>query len=100
MPDHVYVYPTYLSRSASRARGRRVPTAQALPEVTVEQIVEAAKALGLKAQAEPDRQYPREFYSYGGRVKVLKKAGVPKAKLLRQLAQEIRKRGPRTAPSG
>ncbi len=92
MPDHVFVYPAYLTRTASRARGRRVPAAHAPEEATVEQIVEAAKALGFRAEAEPERSYPRQPSAYAGRVKVAKQSGISKTRLLRMLAQEIRKR--------
>jgi len=91
MPEHFYVYPAYLDRKLSRADGRRVPEAAGTPDVTVEEIAAAAKRLGWKAEAEPAKQYPRRFFSYAGRVKVTKRAGSPKAKSLRTLADEVRK---------
>ncbi len=93
MPDHVYVYPAYLAKDGSRADGRRVPATRAPPSATVEQILAAAKSLGLRAEAEPDRGYPREGRSEAGRVKVTKKAGLTKTRMLRMLADEIRKTG-------
>ncbi|MCI4330525.1 MAG: signal recognition particle subunit SRP19/SEC65 family protein [Thermoplasmata archaeon] len=92
MPDHFYVYPAYLLKSGSRALGRRVPTEVALPEVNVDQIMAAASSLGYRVVSEPDKQYPRQFYRYSGRVKVVKKAGVSKAKFLRELAETVRRR--------
>jgi len=94
MPDHIYVYPAYLSKEGSRADGRRVPSAHAPPTATVDQIVAAAKSLGFTAEAEPERGYPRQHAADAGRVKVTKRAGVTKTKLLRLLADEIRKAGP------
>jgi signal recognition particle subunit SEC65 len=91
MPEHFYVYPAYLEK-VSRAAGRRVPAGEALVDVSAEEIVEAARHLGVKAEAEPAKQYPRRFYTYAGRVKVTKKAGTPKTKLLRALAGELRRR--------
>lgn len=91
MPEHFYVYPAYLEK-VSRADGRRVPVADALTDVTAEEIVDAAKRLGAKAEAEPARQYPRRSFTYAGRVKVTKKAGSSKAKFLRSLAAELRRR--------
>ncbi len=92
MPDHFFVYPAYLDRGLARAMGRRVPAAEGVTEVTVDEIVAAAQALGLKATAEPDKQYPRTFFTYGGRVRVAKREGVTKAGFLRELAQEIARR--------
>jgi signal recognition particle subunit SRP19 len=94
MPDHIYVYPAYLTKEVSRADGRRVPAAHAPPTATVEQILAAAKALGFRAEAEPERGYPRQGSTEAGRVKVTKRSGVSKTKLLRLLADEIRKAGP------
>lgn len=94
MPDHFFVYPAYLSRDASRALGRRVPSALAVPEVTLEEIIAAAKSLGFSATAEPEKQYPRQFFTYAGRVKVVKRKGTTKAAFLRRLAEELHRRPP------
>jgi signal recognition particle subunit SEC65 len=94
MPDHIYVYPAYLTKDGTRAEGRRVPSAHAPLTATVEQIMAAAKSLGFQAQAEPERGYPRQGAAEGGRVKVTKRSGVSKTKLLKLLADAIRKAGP------
>jgi signal recognition particle subunit SRP19 len=95
MPDHFYVYPAYVDRSISRSDGRRVPSGVGVADVTVEEIATAAKKLGYKAEVEADKQYPRRFYEYAGRVKVTKRAGATKEKFLRALAEELaRARGP------
>jgi len=91
MPDHFYVYPAYLARGLSRTSGRRVPTAQTLADLTSEEIVDAAKRLGFKAEVESDKQYPRRFFDYAGRVKVTKKGATTKARFLHQLAAELQK---------
>ena len=94
MPDHVYVYPGYLSKGISRTDGRRVPDSEAVTEPTVDAILAAARGLGFTAEAEAEKQYPRRFYEYAGRVKITKKKGVTKTKLLRMIAEEMRRRGP------
>ncbi len=98
MPDHVYVYPGYLSKDGSRRDGRRVPSNLALSEVTLEALAAAARSLGLTAEPEPEKHYPRRFYRYEGRLKVTKKKGVSKAKLLRMLAEEIHRHPGAGAP--
>jgi signal recognition particle subunit SRP19 len=90
VPEHFYVYPSYLKKKASRSAGRRVPDAVAVGEVTPEEIVAAAKALGFEATAEPARHYPREAHLFEGRVRVAKKGPVAKTAFLRQLAERIR----------
>jgi signal recognition particle subunit SRP19 len=94
MPDHVYVYPGYLSKGGSRSDGRRVPAELAVGELTLEELVAAAVRLGYKAEAEPEKNYPRLAHEFAGRVKITKRAGTSKTQLLRQLAEElVRQRG-------
>ena len=90
MPDHFYVYPAYVEK-VSRAAGRRVPAEDGLGDVTAEEILDAAKRLGVKAELEADKQYPRRFFTYAGRVKVTKKEGTTKASFLRALARELKR---------
>ncbi len=90
MPDHFYVYPSYLRAKGSRASGRRVPAAVAAAEVTTEEIVAAARRLGYVAEAEPGKLYPREAHRFEGRVKITKKGEGSKARILRQIAEQLR----------
>jgi signal recognition particle subunit SEC65 len=94
MPDHFYVYPAYLGKGRSRSDGRRVGALESVPEVTVDQIVQAAKKIGYVAVAEADKEYPRDPGAYAGRVKVNKHSGVSKAKFLHLLAAELRAHPP------
>jgi len=91
MPDHFYVYPAYVEK-VSRSAGRRVPSAEGTADVSAQEIVDAAKRLGFTVELEADKHYPRRFFTYGGRVKVTKKAGTTKAAFLRALATEVRRR--------
>jgi len=91
MPDHFYVYPAYLGRGHSRSDGRRVPEPETLAEVTAEEIAQAAKRLGYKAEVEAEKHYPRDVPTYAGRVKVAKREGLTKAKFLRLVTGEMRK---------
>jgi signal recognition particle subunit SEC65 len=91
MPDHFYVYPAYVDGSTPRSLGRRVPVG-APANVTLEEIVEAAKALGVKATAEPEKHHPPTFHRYAGRLKVTKRSGLTKTKFLVDLAAELARR--------
>jgi signal recognition particle subunit SRP19 len=91
MPDHFYVYPQYLEKGLSRAEGRRIPANEGLVDPTTEEIAQAAKKLGSKAEVEEAKHYPRQFFRYAGRVKVGKRERMPKAKFLRALAAEVRR---------
>ncbi|MCI4337200.1 MAG: signal recognition particle subunit SRP19/SEC65 family protein [Thermoplasmata archaeon] len=96
MPDHFYVYPAYLEKEGSRALGRRIPSTIAVPEVTAEMIVAAARQLGFQAEAEPNKQYPRQVQKYGGRVKIAKQAGITKTEAIRRIATSLRESAPPT----
>ena len=89
MPDHFFVYPAYLGRGLSRRDGRRLPAALSLADVSTEEILQAAKRLGYRAEIEAAKQYPRQFFTYAGRVKVTKKAGTSKAGFLKAVAAEL-----------
>ncbi len=94
MPDHFYVYPAYLARGLSRSDGRRLPAGDAVLDATLEEIVAAAKRLGFRAEAEPEKHYPRRVYAFEGRVKVTKKTGTTKTTFLRAVAAELRRSRP------
>jgi signal recognition particle subunit SEC65 len=90
MPEHFYVYPAYVEK-VPRASGRRVPAEDGLSDVSAQELLEAAKRLGVKAELEADKQYPRRFFTYAGRLKVTKKAGTSKAAFVRALARELKR---------
>ncbi|MHB1435389.1 MAG: signal recognition particle subunit SRP19/SEC65 family protein [Thermoplasmata archaeon] len=92
MPDHLYVYPAYLERTASRQGGRRVPVSLALEQASREEIEAAARRLGFTAAGEPTKQYPRAAFEAAGRVKIQKPPSMSKTRVLRVLAEEIRRR--------
>jgi signal recognition particle subunit SEC65 len=94
MPDHFYVYAAYLGRQLSRRAGRRLPESEAVPDVTTEEIVQAAKRLGFKVELEAEKHYPRRYFVYEGRVKVTKKAGTSKVTFLKAVAADVRKHRP------
>jgi len=92
MPDHFYVYPSYLARGRSREGGRRVPVDLSLPDLTLEEVLAAVQHLGYSATVEADKQYPRAVALYQGRIKVTKHGSGTKAAFLRTLATELHRR--------
>lgn len=90
MPEHFYVYPSYLRRKGSRSVGRRVPLTLAAPDVTVEEIAEAARRLGFTAEEEPAKLYPREAHLFEGRVKIMKRPGASKTRAIHEIAAALK----------
>ncbi|MHB8351964.1 MAG: signal recognition particle subunit SRP19/SEC65 family protein [Thermoplasmata archaeon] len=101
MPDHLYIYPSYLRRTGSRSEGRRVPASDAVADVTAEEILGAAQRLGYRARIEDSKQYPRTAHRFEGRVRVEKREGAPpKAALLREIAHALRSEPDRAPARG
>jgi len=76
-----------IDAKATRKMGRKVPLSVAVPRPTLEELVEAAKALGLDPIAEPGKAKPSSWWHSSGRVLV--KRGARKSELLKMLAQKV-----------
>ncbi len=83
------VWPQYLECSLPRRLGRRLSKDICVEKVSLEEIVKACEALGLKYEVEADKRYPRVWFEGKGRVLV--EFNGSKLSLLKLLAQEIRK---------
>ncbi len=91
--DGIIVWPVYLDSTLTRAQGRRIPKNLAAPEVTLNILMEAAKAIGLEFDAEPDKLYPRASRDQqgGGYIVLTNPQGHKKKRLLLMLAKSVRK---------
>ncbi|MER3601497.1 MAG: hypothetical protein C4339_02135 [Nitrososphaerota archaeon] len=89
----------YLDSRLSRAQGRRLQVSRCVPAPTLEELAQAARALGLEAEAQEAR-HPRRHRVRSGYISV-KKPGMGKGRLLQALAQELaRMRGERARRGG
>ncbi len=86
----VVLYPHYFDSKVPRSRGRRVPLDLAVRDPKPEEILEAARNLGLEAFIENAR-YPREWWRLPGRV-VVEKKGLSKTIIVQRIAQELSKK--------
>lgn len=84
----IVVWPVYLDAAASRSGGRKIPLRDAVRRPRVEEIIEAAKRLGLNPEVEGAR-YPRSWWENTRRILVDKMGS--KLSTLKALALEIRK---------
>ncbi|MBO8180615.1 MAG: signal recognition particle protein Srp19 [Archaeoglobus sp.] len=80
------VWTANLDSKKSRSEGRRIPKRFAVPNVKLQELVEACKQLGLKFRAE-EKKYPKSWWEEGGRVVVEKKGS--KTHLMIELAKKI-----------
>lgn len=88
----IVVWPVYFDSTKTRRQGRKLPRELSIPNPKVEEIVEAAKILGLNPIVE-DKKYPKEWWIYNKRIVVFKKDS--KRETLKQIAiklKELRER--------
>ena len=85
--ERIVIYPAYLDKRLSRRLGRRVPLDIAVLSPRLEDIVRAARELGLDPIVDENSRYPRVWYRYRGRVIVLKKSR--KQDILRDISKKI-----------
>lgn len=86
--ERITIYPQYLDSTKSRRLGRKLSKSDAVPKPSVDEIVAAARDLGLDPIVEENKQYPRDPWSYDKRVVVLKKES--KLSVLRRIAKRIK----------
>ncbi len=84
----VVVWPAYIDATLSRGEGRKVPIRDAVRKPRVDEIVEAAKRLGLNPEVE-DAKHPRRWWEQRQRV-IVDKLG-SKLETLRAVAAEVRR---------
>ena len=82
------IWPIYFDADASRLEGRRVPKELAVKNPTADDILKAAKKLGLAAIKEEKAAYPSRWWRKEGSVLVGKKFS--KTATIRQIAEIIK----------
>lgn len=85
--DKYVIWPVYFDKSVSRFSGRKVSSKQAVEKPLIENILKAAKSLGLNPVFEKDYAYPSTPWKKEGRVLVDKKDS--KSKILKQIASRL-----------
>jgi len=81
------IWPIYFDKSVSRLSGRKVSKKYAVEKPSAENIVKAAKSLGLNPVFEKDVAHPSKNWKKEGRILVDKKDS--KAKLLIKIANRF-----------
>jgi len=86
----VAIWPAYIDAGRSRGEGRQVSRRDAIEKPTIDEIMAAAMEMGLQAEAERDKRYPKEWWEKSGRVLMPKKG--PKTALVKEIAKRIKRR--------
>ena len=84
------IWTVNLDKKKSRSRGRKIPRRFAVPNVKLQEIVDACRDLGIEVQVERDKKYPRCWWEESGRV-VIKKELIKetKTKLMIEISKRI-----------
>lgn len=82
------VYPVYFERSISRKQGRRVTKDRSFDNVKLEDLIHAAKKIGLKYTEEKKRHHPARWWLEEGRILV--NTDLAKEKLLRKIGDALK----------
>jgi signal recognition particle subunit SRP19 len=85
--DKYVVYPIYFDSSVSRLSGRKVPTKYAVEKPSIDNILKAAKSLGLNPILEKEVFHPSRPWRQEGRILIDQKDS--KNKLLIQIAKVL-----------
>lgn len=80
------VWVSNLEAKKTRAEGRKIAKRLAVPNVRLQEIVQACKELGLNFEVE-NKKYPRSWWEEGGRVVI--EGGKSKTKLMTEIASKI-----------
>jgi signal recognition particle subunit SRP19 len=83
------LYPVYFDAQATRAKGRRVTTAQAIRGATAKVVFEAAKAAGLQPVLEDEHHHPSAWFERSGRVLVPESAAETKGAAIQRVAEHL-----------
>lgn len=87
--DKYVIWPAYIDKGNTRSHGRIIPKRMSVTSPELNEIVRAAKELGLNPIVEKDKAYPKSWWKARGRVLVDKK-GV-KSGIAREIAKKIGK---------
>jgi signal recognition particle subunit SRP19 len=85
--DKYVIWPAYIDKGNSRSDGRIIPRKISVTSPELNEIVKAAKELGLNPKVERDKAYPKSWWKVSGRVLVDKK-GI-KSGIVREIARKI-----------
>ncbi len=91
--ERITLWPINIDSTRSRKEGRKIAKEFAVPQPSIEEIIEAAKELGLDPIIE-DKAYPKAWWEQKKRISVLKTK--PKTQLLRDIALKIKEKRMKT----
>lgn len=84
--NEMVIWTANIDKKKTRGEGRKTPRKRSVPNVKLNEMVEACKKLGIKCTPE-NNKYPRSWWEEGGRIRVPKDG--TKSQLMDKISQEI-----------
>ncbi len=84
--SEMVIWTANIDKKKTRGEGRKTPRKRSVPNVKLNEMVEACKKLGIKCTPE-NNKYPRSWWEEGGRIRVPKNG--TKSQLMDKISQEI-----------
>ena len=85
--EKLVIWPIYFDKSISKLDGRKVSKKLAVEKPSIDNILKAAKSLGLNPILEKETSYPSKHWKKEGRILIDKKDR--KSKILNQIASSL-----------
>jgi signal recognition particle subunit SRP19 len=86
--DLLIFWPQYFDKNRAVRLGRKVSKSIATPDPTLQDLLDAAKKAGYRAELDPEPKFPASWWDDPGRI-LLEGKGQKKTFILRKLAPEI-----------
>jgi len=84
---YIVIWPSNIDSTKSRSMGRKIPLKDAVKSPKKEELIEAAKELGIFLKFNEEKRYPKNWVYERGRL-VVKKVG-RKVEILKKIAKKI-----------
>ncbi len=90
---YIVIWPSNIDSTKSRSMGRKIPLKDAVKSPKKEELIEAAKELGIFIKFDEEKRYPKNWIYERGRL-VVKKVD-RKIEILKKIARKISEMRPR-----
>jgi signal recognition particle subunit SEC65 len=80
----------YFDKRLTRKQGRRLSKNEAVDKLTLEQLAEAASALGFQVEMDSGAKFPAYWWDRSGRI-IVNTEGQLKSKVLQKIGKQLRK---------
>lgn len=84
--NEMVIWTANIDKKKTRGEGRKTAKKKSVPNVKLNEMVEACQKLGIKCTPE-NNKYPRSWWEESGRIRVPKDG--PKSQLMDKISQEI-----------